>query len=126
MMLTYVEKMEILEMLSDVTNVYKAKIIVLAELVNREYNISLDTMDKVAEFEKIEQDKFENIILSDEFNEIISEYKEMIKTPYSMINYVASKIKLRAKDKKELEIFYKKLQKDLTNIIQNTKIEKMK
>lgn len=126
MILTYVEKMEILEMLSDVTNVYKAKIIVLAELVNREYNISLDTMDKVAEFEKIEQDKFENIVLSDEFNEIISEYKEMIKTPYSMINYVASKIKLRAKDKKELETFYKKLQKDLTNIIQNTKIEKMK
>lgn len=126
MMLTYVEKMEILEMLSDVTNVYKAKIIVLAELVNREYNISLDTMDKVAEFEKIEQDKFENIVLSDEFNEIISEYKEMIKTPYSMINYVASKIKLKAKDKKELETFYKKLQKDLTNIIQNTKIEKMK
>lgn len=126
MILTYVEKMEILEMLSDVTNVYKAKIIVLAELVNREYNISLDTMDKVAEFEKIEQDKFENIVLSDEFNEIISEYKEMIKTPYSMINYVASKIKLKAKDKKELETFYKKLQKDLTNIIQNTKIEKMK
>lgn len=126
MILTYVEKMEILEMLSDVTNVYKAKIIVLAELVNREYNISLDTMDKVAEFEKIEQDKFENIILSDEFNEIISEYKEMIKTPYSMINYVAGKIKLKAKDKKELETFYKKLQKDLTNIIQNTKIEKMK
>lgn len=126
MILTYVEKMEILEMLSDVTNVYKAKIIVLAELVNREYNISLDTMDKVAEFEKIEQDKFENIVLSDEFNEIISEYKEMIKTPYSMINYVASKIKLRTKDKKELETFYKKLQKDLTNIIQNTKIEKMK
>lgn len=126
MILTYVEKMEILEMLSDVTNVYKAKIIVLAELVNREYNISLDTMDKVAEFEKIEQDKFENIVLSDEFNEIISEYKEMVKTPYSMINYVASKIKLRAKDKKELETFYKKLQKDLTNIIQNTKIEKMK
>ena len=126
MILTYVEKMEILEMLSDVTNVYKAKIIVLAELVNREYNISLDTMDKVAEFEKIEQDKFENIVLSDEFNEIISEYKEMIKTPYSMINYVASKIKLKAKDKKELETFYKKLQKDLTNIIQSTKIEKMK
>lgn len=126
MILTYVEKMEILEMLSDVTNVYKAKIIVLAELVNREYNISLDTMDKVAEFEKIEQDKFENIVLSDEFNEIISEYKEMIKTPYSMINYVASKIKLRATDKKELEKFYKKLQKDLTNIIQNAKIEKMK
>lgn len=126
MILTYVEKMEILEMLSDVTNVYKAKIIVLAELVNREYNISLDTMDKVAEFEKIEQDKFENIVLSDEFNEIISEYKEMIKTPYSMINYVASKIKLKAKDKKELETFYKKLQKDLTNIIQSAKIEKMK
>ena len=126
MILTYVEKMEILEMLSDVTNVYKAKIIVLAELVNREYNISLDTMDKVAEFEKIEQDKFENIVLSDEFNEIISEYKEMIKTPYSMINYVASKIKLKAKDKKELETFYKKLQKDLTNIIQSAKIDKMK
>lgn len=126
MILTYVEKMEILEMLSDVTNVYKAKIIVLAELVNREYNISLDTMDKVAEFEKIEQDKFENIVLSDEFNEIISEYKEMIKTPYSIVNYVASKIKLRATDKKELEKFYKKLQKDLTNIIQNAKIEKMK
>ena len=83
-------------------------------------------MDKVAEFEKIEQDKFENIVLSDEFNEIISEYKEMIKTPYSMINYVASKIKLKAKDKKELETFYKKLQKDLTNIIQSAKIEKMK
>lgn len=126
MILTYVEKMEILEMLSDVTNVYKAKIIVLAELVNREYNISLDTMDKVAEFEKIEQDKFENIVLSDEFNEIISEYKEMIKTPYSVINYAASKIKLRATDKKELEKFYKKLQKDLTNIIQSAKIEKMK
>lgn len=126
MILTYVEKMEILEMLSDVTNVYKAKIIILAELVNREYNISLDTMDKVAEFEKIEQDKFENIVLSDEFNEIISEYKEMIKTPYNMINFVASKIKLRAKDKKELETFYKKLQKDLTNIIQSAKIEKMK
>lgn len=126
MNLTYVEKMEILEMLSDVTNVYKAKIIILAELVNREYNISLDTMDKVAEFEKIEQDKFENIVLSNEFNEIISEYKEMIKTPYNVINYVASKIKLKAKDKKELEKFYKKLQKDLTNIIQNTKIEKMK
>ena len=126
MKLTYVEKMEILEMLSDVTNVYKAKIIVLAELVNREYDISLDTMDKISEFEKIEQDKFENIVLSDEFNEIISEYKEMIKTPYNIINYVSDKIKLKAKDKKELEKIYKKFQKDLTNIIQNTKIEKMK
>lgn len=119
MMLTTVEKMEILEMLSDVTNVYKAKIIVLSELANREYNIELDTMDKVSEFEKTENEKFENIILSDEFNEIIAEYKEMIKTPYNMMKYVSEQFKLRATDKKELEKLFKKFKKELSNV--NTK-----
>lgn len=116
MMLTYVEKMEILEMLSDVTNVYKAKIIVLSELANREYNVELDTMEKVSEFEKTDAEKFENIILSDEFNEIIAEYKEMVKTPYNMIKYVADQFKLKATDKKELENLFKKFKKELSNI----------
>lgn len=119
--ITMVEKMEILEMLSDVSNIYKAKIVIISELANKFYGISIDTIEKFSKFEEVENQKMQAIESNDDYKEIISEFLEQRKTPYGIIEYLSKNVKIDAKTKKELKKNFSELQKVLTDYVKVAK-----
>lgn len=119
--ITMVEKMEILEMLSDVSNIYKAKIVIISELANKFYDISIDTIEKFSKFEEVESQKMQAIENNDDYKEIISEFLEQRKTPYGIIEYLSKNVKIDAKTKKELKKNFSELQKVLTDYVKVAK-----
>ena len=119
--ITMVEKMEILEMLSDVSNIYKAKIVIISELANKFYGISIDTIEKFSKFEEVESQKMQAIESNDDYKEIISEFLEQRKTPYGIIEYLSKNVKIDAKTKKELKKNFSELQKVLTDYVKVAK-----
>lgn len=119
--ITTVEKMEILEMLSDVSNIYKAKIVIISELANKFYGISIDTIDKFSKFEEIESQKMKEIEHNEDYKEIISEFVAQRKTPYGILEYLSKNVKIDAKTKKELKKSFSELTKVLNDYVKVTK-----
>lgn len=119
--ITMVEKMEILEMLSDVSNIYKAKIVIISELANKFYGISIDTIEKFSKFEEVESQKMQAIESNDDYKEIISEFLEQRKTPYGILEYLSKNVKIDAKTKKELKKNFSELQKILIDYVKVAK-----
>lgn len=119
--ITTVEKMEILEMLSDVSNIYKAKIVIISELANKFYGISIDTIDKFSKFEEIESQKMKEIEHNEDYKEIMSEFVSQRKTPYGILEYLSKNVKIDAKTKKELKKSFSELTKVLNDYVKVTK-----
>lgn len=119
--ITTVEKMEILEMLSDVSNIYKAKIVIISELANKFYGIPIDTLEKFSKFEEVESQKMQAIENNEDYKEIISEFLEQRKTPYGILEYLSKNVKIDAKTKKELKKSFSELTKVLNDYVKVTK-----
>lgn len=119
--ITTVEKMEILEMLSDVSNIYKAKIVIISELANKFYGIPIDTLEKFSKFEEVESQKMQAIENNEDYKEIISEFLEQRKTPYGILEYLSKNVKIDAKTKKELKKSFSELTKVLNDYVKVAK-----
>lgn len=119
--ITTVEKMEILEMLSDVSNIYKAKIVIVSELANKFYGISIDTLDKFSKFEEIEYQKMKEIEHNEDYKEIIAEFVAQRETPYGILEYLSKNVKIDTKTKKELKKSFSELTKILNDYVKTTK-----